>query len=74
VILLPSLQDGAVFRLSPEKLDLDDIERRLAEADPKGLPSIIEARAQAEIDREESAERCAADNPDQSIEFSVQRY
>ena len=47
---------GAVFRLSPEKLDFEDIEQRLAAVDPKGLPSIVEARAQSEIDREQTAE------------------
>jgi hypothetical protein len=46
---------GAVFRLSPDKLDFSDIEQRLAAADPKGLPSIAEARAQSEIDREQTA-------------------
>ena len=46
---------GAVFRLSPDKLDFEDIEHRLAAVDPKGLPSIVEARAQSEIDREETA-------------------
>ena len=47
---------GNVIRLSPDKLDLDDLEQRLAEAEPRGLPSIVEARAQSEIDREETAE------------------
>jgi Relaxase/Mobilisation nuclease domain len=46
---------GAVFRLNPDKLDLEDLEKRLAEVEPKGLPSITEARAQSEIDREETA-------------------
>ena len=47
---------GDVFRLSPEKLDFEDIEQRLAAVDLKGLPSIVEARAQSEIDREQTAE------------------
>lgn len=47
---------GNVIRLSPDKLDLDDLERRLAEVEPRGLPSIVEARAQSEIDHEKTAE------------------
>ena len=50
---------GNVIRLSPDKLDLGDLELRLAEVEPRGLPSIVEARAQSEIDREETAERWA---------------
>ena len=46
---------GNVIRLSPDKLDLGDLELRLAEVEPRGLPSIVEARAQSEIDREETA-------------------
>jgi hypothetical protein len=33
-----------VFRLGPQKLDTEDIERRLADAQPR-MPSVVEARA-----------------------------
>ena len=46
---------GDVFRLSPHKLDLEDIEQRLADTQTR-MPSVVEARAQNEINREAAAE------------------
>jgi hypothetical protein len=48
-------RQGDVYQLSPQKLDLEDIAHRLADVEPR-MPSVIEARAQAEIIREETAE------------------
>jgi hypothetical protein len=50
---------GNVILLSPDKLDLGDLEQRLAEVEPRGLSSIVEARAQSEIDREDTAKHWA---------------
>jgi hypothetical protein len=46
---------GDVFRISPRKLDMEEIEQRLADVQP-GLPSVVEARAAAEIAREAKAD------------------
>jgi hypothetical protein len=46
---------GDVFRLNPHKLDLDDIEQRLADTQTR-MPSVVEARAQNEINRESTAD------------------
>ena len=48
-------QQGDVFRLSPQKLDLEDIEQRLADTQTR-LPSVVEARAHNEIKREATAD------------------
>jgi hypothetical protein len=45
---------GDVFRVSPHHLDLTEIEHRLTEVEPR-LPSVVEARAQSEINRETEA-------------------
>jgi hypothetical protein len=48
-------QQGDVFRLSPQKLDLEDIEQRLADTQTR-MPSVVEARAHNEIKREATAD------------------
>ena len=46
---------GDVIRLNPTTLDFEEAEQRLADVEPR-LPSIVEARAQTEIAREQTAE------------------
>ena len=46
---------GDVIRLNPTALDFEEAEQRLADVEPR-LPSIVEARAQTEIAREQTAE------------------
>ena len=48
-------RSGDVFRLNPTAFDFEESEQRLADVQPR-LPSVIEARAQNEINREETAE------------------
>ena len=55
---------GDVFRLNPHQVDLQDAEQRLADTQ-NSLPSVTEARAISEINREETADLWAerrADN------------
>lgn len=49
-------RQGDVFRLSPQKLDFDEIENRLADVQTR-LPGVVEARALNEADRERGAEQ-----------------
>ena len=49
-------RNGDVFRLSPQKLDFEDIEQRLADVQTR-LPTVVEARAFNEIDRERKTEQ-----------------
>jgi hypothetical protein len=44
---------GDVIRLNPTALDFEEAEQRLADVEPR-LPSIVEARAQTEIAREQA--------------------
>jgi hypothetical protein len=46
---------GDVFRLSPQKLDLTEIEQRLADVQPR-MPSVVEARKGAEIAHDAAAD------------------
>jgi hypothetical protein len=50
---------GNMFQLSPQKLDLEEVAQRLADVELR-LPSIVEARAAAEIKQEKKEEREAA--------------
>jgi Relaxase/Mobilisation nuclease domain len=55
---------GDVFRLNPTALDFGEVEQRLADVQPR-MPSVVEARAVNEINREQTAELWAqrrADN------------
>ena len=66
---------GDVFRLSPRKLDAAEIEQRLADTQPR-LPSVTEARAHNQINREETAElwaRHRAENTARRVIFSEAR-
>lgn len=56
-------RQGDVFRLSPQKLDFEEIEQRLADVQTR-LPSVVEARALNEIDRERKAEERAQQQAD----------
>jgi hypothetical protein len=49
-------RQGDVFRVSPQKLDFDEIEQRLADVQTR-LPSVVEARALNEIEGERKAEQ-----------------
>jgi hypothetical protein len=46
---------GDVIRLNPTALDFEEAEQRLADVEPR-LPSIVEARAQTDIAREQAAD------------------
>ena len=46
---------GDVFRLNPHRLDFEEIEQRLADTEPR-MPGVVEARARAEIKRDQTAE------------------
>jgi hypothetical protein len=48
-------RSGDVFRLNPTAFDFEDVEQRLADVQAR-LPSVIEARALNEINRETTAE------------------
>jgi hypothetical protein len=48
-------RSGDVFRLNPTAFDFEEVEQRLADVQTR-LPSVIEARAQVEINRETTAE------------------
>jgi len=48
-------RQGDVIRLSPQKLDLIDIEQRLADVQPR-LPTVVEVRVLFESERERAAE------------------
>jgi hypothetical protein len=52
-------KSGDVFRLNPHKLDLAEIEQRLADVQ-RNMPSVTEARAFNEQHRQETAEHWAA--------------
>jgi hypothetical protein len=56
-------RNGDVFRLSPQKLDFEDIEQRLADVQTR-LPTVVEARALNEIDRERKTEQRAQSEAD----------
>jgi Relaxase/Mobilisation nuclease domain len=51
-------RQGNVFQLSPRKLDLEEIEQRLADVEIR-MPSVVEARARFEIEGECKAEERA---------------
>ncbi|MGE0280196.1 MAG: MobQ family relaxase [Rhizobiaceae bacterium] len=54
-------RQGDVFRLSPQKLDFEEIEQRLADVQTR-LPSVIEARALNEQDHERVSGQRAKDD------------
>jgi hypothetical protein len=56
-------RQGDVFRLSPQKLDFEEIEQRLADVQTR-LPSVVQARALNEIDRERKGEQRAQNDAD----------
>ena len=56
-------RQGDVFRLSPQKLDFEEIEQRLADVQTR-LPTVVEARALNEIDHERKGEQRAQSEAD----------
>jgi hypothetical protein len=48
-------RQGDVFRLSPHKLDFEEIDQRLLDTQPR-LPGVVEARALHQLNREQTAE------------------
>ena len=56
-------RQGDVFRLSPQKLDFEEIEQRLADVQTH-MPSVVEARATSKTNRERKAEQRAQSEAD----------
>jgi hypothetical protein len=56
-------RQGDVFRLSPQKLDFEEIEQRLADVQTH-MPSVVEARAASKAAREQKAEQRAQSEAD----------